>query len=191
LLIFQVFSSCKKEYSDSELKANFTSEQISDLTEIRKFFIKQVCESDFKSCYEQTKHDSLQASGNGIWSKIDFKEQKKLYDRISKLTFNEIWMICKSTNHRTNEEKKSICANAIGKYQKYLSDFGKQNPRIAKYAERVEASGDFGGLDVSYWNVLIDKEHFDLNDPNIQLILGIHYLSLNDQEKRNENWISE
>lgn len=26
---------------------------------------------------------------------------------------------------------------------------------------------------------------FDLNDPNIQLILAIHYLSLNDQAKRN------
>ncbi len=188
LLIFQSFVSCESKYSESELKANFSTEQQSDLNEIRQFFLNQVCESDFKLCYEQTNHDSLQASGIGFWTKIDFKEQQKLYERISKSTFNEIWMICKSVNYKTKEEKKSICANAIGKYQNYLSDLGKNNPRIAKYAERIEASGDFGGLDISYWNVLTDKKHFDLNDPNIQLILAIHYLSMNDQQKRDENW---
>ena len=191
ILIIASFLSCNSKYSESELKANFSSEQLSDLTEIRKFFLNQVCESDFKLCYEQINHDSLQASGIGIWTKIDFDKQKKLYHRISKSTFDEIWMICKSVNFNTDEEKKSICANAIGKYQNYLSDFGKNNARIAKYAERIEASGDFGGLDISYWNVLTDKKHFDLNDPNIQLILAIHYLSMNDQDKRNENWVEK
>ena len=190
-LIFLVFYSCKTEYSTTELNANFTAEQISDLTEIREFFINQVCESDFKSCYKETNHDSLQALGIGLWNKINFGEQKTLYDRIAKSTFKEIWIICKSVNHKTDEEKKSICANAIGKYQKYLSDIGKQNPMIAKYAERINAYGDFPSLEFQPYNILNNPKNFNLDDPNIQLILAIHYLSLNDQDKRNENWVAE
>jgi len=81
--------------------------------------------------------------------------------------------------------------NSTGKYYKYLSDLGNQNPIIDKYAEKINASGDFNGLDIHYWNVLNNKKHFDINNPNVQLILAIHYLSLNDQEKRNEKWIAE
>lgn len=158
------------------------------MNEIRLFFIDQVCESDFKSCYEKADHDSLQASGHGIWANIDFKEQQKLYEKISKSTFNEIWMICKSTNYSTKAETKSICANATGKYQKYLSDLGKQNPKIAKYAEDISKSGDFYGPEMMPYYILNDPENFNLNDPNIQLIIGIHYLPLNDQLKRNEKW---
>ena len=33
-------------------------------------------------------------------------------------------------------------------------------------------------------------ESFDLNNPNIQLIVAIHFLSINDQQKRNEKWIN-
>ena len=187
----QVFISCNKKYSESELKANFTSEQISDLTEIREFFIKQVCESDFKSCYEQTKHDSLQASGSGIWTKIDFNEQKNLYKRISESTFNEIWMFCESTYYPSKTKANDICAVATGKYQKYLAELGETNSRIAKYAERIEASGDFSGMDFQYHEILNHKSSLDLNDPNIQLILAIHYLSMNDQVKRNADLIEK
>jgi len=79
----------------------------------------------------------------------------------------------------------------VGKYQKYLSDIGNTNPRIAKYVEKINMSGDFYPMGIKSWYVLNDKKNFDLEDPNIQLILTIHYLSLNDQEKRNEKWMVE
>ena len=191
LILFscQAFFSCDEDYSETELRANFSAEQISDLTKIRDFFITQVCESDFQSCYEETKHEYLESEGNGIWTNIDFDLQKELYKQISKSTFDEIWMFCESTYYPSKTKVKSICANAIGKYQKYLSDLGKQNPIIAKFAERIQASGDFNGLDIQYWEVLKDKKSFDLKDPNIQLILAIHYLSLNDNITRNADLI--
>ena len=140
---------------------------------------------DFAKCYKQTNHDSLQAEGKGFWTKIDFEKQKELYEQISKSTFNEIWMFCESTFYPSETKAKSLCANATGKYQKFLADLGKTNPRIAKYAERIQASVDFNGLDIQYWEALKNKKYFDLNDPNIQLILAIHYLSLNDNATRN------
>jgi len=155
LLILQVFHSCKKQYSTSELKANFTTEQIAELNEIREFFKKEICDSDFKTCYEKTNHDSLQANGVGIWTKIDFNEQKKLYKKISESTFNEIWMFCETTYYPKKIKAKSICAVATGNYQNYLADLGKKNPRIAKYAEKIEASGDFS---------LFDEHSIDISD---------------------------
>ncbi len=194
IIILQVNFSCKTQYSATELNKNFTSEQIADLNKITEFFKSEMClhmDSDFKTCYERTPHEYLEATGNPFWLNIDFEKQKELYQNISKSTFDEIWMFCKSTEFQTGKETKSLCANAIGKYYKYLVDLGKQNPKIAKYAERINASGDYIGLDIRYWNVLKDKRSFDLNNQNIQLILAIHYLSLNDQEKRNEKWKAE
>ncbi len=194
VIILQLTFSCKSQYSATELNKNFTAEQIADLNKITEFFKSEMClnmDSDFKTCYERTPHEYLEATGNGFWNNIDFEKQKKLYDQISQSTFDEIWMFCKSIEYETKKETKSICANAFGKYYNFLSDVGKNNPYIAKYAEKINASGDFYGIDIEYWNVLNDKKQFDLNDPNIQLILAIQYLSLNDQEKRKEKWTEE
>ena len=189
--LLQVFHSCEKQYSNSELKANFTAEQIAELNEIREFFKKEISNSDFKTCFEKTNHDSLQANGVGIWEKIDFNEQKKLYKKISESTFNEIWMFCETTYYPSKIKAKSLCANAIGKYQKYLADLGKTNPRIAEYAHKIEASGDFSGMSLQYHEILNHKNSYDLNDPNIQLIMAIHYLSIKDQITRNADLIEE
>lgn len=189
LIVFQIFFSCEKEYSNSELKANFTEEQISDLNEIRDFFVGQICDYDFKSCFKEINHDSLEALGSGVWEKIDFDKQKELYKKISQTTFSEIWMFCETTYYPSKTKAQSLCAVATGKYQKYLSDIGKSNPRIAKYAEQMEASGDFNGLYLRPQEVLNNKHSFDLNDPNIQIILAIHHLTMNDQTTRNSELV--
>lgn len=192
--ILQLSLSCKTQYYATELNDNFTTEQISELNKITDFFKNQMClnmDSDFKTCYERIPHEYLEATGTGFWININFEKQKELYEQISKSTFNEIWMLCESTYHPSEIKAKSLCANATGKYQKFLVDFGKTNPRIARYAEKIQASGDYNGLDIQYWEVLKDKSSFDLNDPNIQLILAIHYLSISDNTMRNTDLIEQ
>jgi hypothetical protein len=185
-----LITSCKSQYSTTALRNNFTPEQISDLNKITKFFKTEPCGNvDFEKCYKLTNHDSLQAVGEGFWTRIDFEKQKQLYEQISQSTFKEVWMYCESTYYPSETKAQDICAVAMGKYQKYLDDLGKSNPRIAEYAIRIQASGDFNGFDIQYHEILKPDSHFDLNDPNIQLILAIHYLSINDQEKRNAHLI--
>lgn len=189
VIILQLNFSCKTQYSATELKSNFSTEQISDLNKISAFFKNQMClnmDSDLGTCYKRIPHEYLEATGNGFWTNIDFEKQKELYKEISKSTFDEIWMFCNSTEYPSGKESKSLCAVSNGKYYKYLQSLGNKNPRIAKYAERINASGDFNGLDIQYWEVLKNKKYFNLKDPNIQLILAIHYLSINDQQMRNE-----
>jgi hypothetical protein len=192
-IVLGFFSSCKTQYSTSELNANFNRQEIADLNKIRDFFKVEMCINNdlkFKDCYREIPHDYLDASGKPFWINIDFEKQQKLYDEISKSTFDKIWSFCKTKYRiKPNLEFKTICANSEGKYQNYLNELGKKNPRIAEYANVVNSSGAYDSIDLQYWEILKNRKYINLDDPNIQLILAIHYLSLNDQEKRNEKWI--
>ncbi|WP_445716891.1 hypothetical protein [Flavobacterium sp.] len=188
--IFPLLNSCGTKYSTAEMESNFTETEIEDLKQIRDFFIQSVCgNKDFENCYKKTNHDSLMLQGNEFWEKIDFVEQKKLYERISKTTFDKIWMYYESTYFPSKTKSQDICLATLGKYQNYLIDLGKRNPSIAKYADNIQASGAFSQFYIQYQEILKPNSDFDLNDPNIQLILAIHYLSLNDGMKRNAHLI--
>jgi len=194
IILSQFNFSCKSQYSVNELNKSFSNEEIADLNKIVDFFKNEMClytNSDFKNCYKRIPHEYLEATGNPFWININFEKQRKLYNQISKSTFNKIWMFCKTRNYTNGLESKSICAISNGEYYNYLKNIGNKNPRIAKYAEQINASGDFLSMNFHYWNILKLKKYFDLNDPNIQLILAIHYLSLNDQEKRMDEWQTE
>jgi len=187
VIFLQFIFSCETQYSASELNNNFSKEQISDLNKITEFFKENVCtniNSDFKTCYRETNHDSLIDSGYGMDLKINFDKQKELYKQISKSTFNEIWRFSEYTN-LSGTKAKSIDLVSTGRYQKYLKDIGKTNKIIAKYAYKIEAVGTFMPQDIVYWEVLHDQKHFNLDDPNIQLILAIDYLTKNDILFRN------
>jgi hypothetical protein len=187
--------SCKSQYSTTELQANFTQPQIEDLREITRFFKDQICLNvngdDFKRCYEQTPHEYLMLTGSFFWKEINFEKQRKLYEQISKSTFDKIWTFCETRYSYVDKKAIDICSVANGGYQNYLIQLGNKNPKIAAYAKRIRESGGFEGFDIRYQEVLIDKKTFDLNDPNIQLILAIQYLSLNDEATRNIELIKQ
>lgn len=185
-LIFLAVVSCKAPYTTAELEAHFTKTEIADLKKITDFFLSEIClqqQADFKACFQQS------AKGNGFWTTIDFKKQKELYEKLTPSTFEAIWSYCESTYYPSKTKAQSLCANSSGRYQKFLAEVGKQNPRIEKYTRKIQASGDFNGWDIQFWEVQEDPKSFNLNDPNIQLILAIHYLSQNDHSKRNAHLI--
>ena len=190
ILILGLFVSCKSQYSTSELKNNFTESEIEDLNKIREFFIDETCvnsQNDFEDCFKKIPHDYLQAYGNGFWENINFERQSELYNQISKSTFDKIWSFCTS-EYRTEPKKKykTLCALSGGKYNDYLFEFGKKNKRIGEYAKSLNDYGDFSSHDLTTWEIVNNRKYFKLNDPNIQLILAIHFLTLNDQLKRKE-----
>lgn len=148
-------------------------------------------DTDFKTCYEQIPHESLMAAGNPFWLRIDFEKQKELYKQISPSTFNKIWSFGKTTYPDSEGVYKSIGAVYNGAYQKFLSDIGKANDPINKYAIKIAETGDVNFLYLNYGIILRHKKEFNLENPHIQLILAIHYLSLNDEAKRKEKWEAE
>lgn len=192
--ILQLNFSCKTQYSMTELKNNFSTERISDLNKITDFFKNQICEnknSDFKTCFSKILPELLENGYRPILEKVDFEQQKELYNSISKSTFNEIWEFGKATYPDTGLELKSLVSKYNGKYQKYLTELGKNNTEIKKYADRLIAAGDFESMGLLQQRIYENPKELDLDNPNVQLLIAVHYLTKNDQQKRTDEWESE
>jgi hypothetical protein len=187
-------SSCTREFSTTELQNNFSEEQINDLKKITYFFKSQICEnktSDFKTCFSKILPELLTNGWQPIIKNVDFVKQKELYASILQSTFNEIWVFVKTRRYNYEEKFKSIGSKGKGKYLDFLNDVSKNNPQVKIYYDALLASGDFDST-LSLQNQIFDyPKEFDLDNPNIQLIITIHYLSQNDNVKRIEKWESE
>lgn len=187
--------SCSKEYSSPELRKNFTKEQISDFKKITEFFTQQICNNNqnlnFKSCFEKMLPELVEKGFIPILENIDFEKQKEMYNSISKSTFNEIWGFGKTIRYKDKKEYKSIGANMNGKYLTFLSDVGINNKYISEYAEMTYSIGDFESMSLLQNHIYNYPKDLDLNDINIQILISIHYLTQNDNEKRNEKWNNE
>ena len=191
IIILLIFSSCENKFETTELNNNFTADEISDLEKLVSFFKIKFCESgstDFESCFEMFAPNWIEKGLEYSAEKIDFSEQKEFYGNIDQNTFDEIWDFCKTYQIRpTEREYLSVCANTNGKYVQFLKDFGKSNPLVRKYYEDIIAAGDFDqtGLTISYiWN---KRNEIDLNNPNFQILIAVHILTMNDQFERNNN----
>ena len=190
LLILNV--SCKSQFATNELNHNFTKEQISDLQKITDFFRTQICADEnyeFKTCFEKFLPDLVNSNFGykAIYDKVDFEKQKLMYKSISKNTFDQIWSFCHTTNYHLNTEYESLCGAGYTKqYVKFLIELGKSNKIIADYADKLIASGDFDSSSYFQQRIYDNKNDFDFSNPNIQLWIAIHFLTQNDQEKRNE-----
>ena len=193
-MILQMNFSCKSEHSTTELKNNFTTEQISDLYKIIDFFKSQICKnnnSDFKTCFSKILPDLLEYGWQPILDNVDFEKQKELYSSISQSTFDEIWEFGKATYPETGLELKSVGSKYNGKYQKFLTELGKNNNEIKDYADRLIGAGDFESMGLLQQWIFKNPTEFDLDNPNVQLLIAVHYLSQNDQQKRTDKWESE
>lgn len=190
-LILLLSFACSAQFSTTELENNFSKEQIEDLSKITGFFKDQICEnknSDFKTCFSNMLPELIEYGWRSILEKVDFEKQKELYNSISQSTFEEIWEFGKATYPDTGLELKSMGSKYNGKYQKYLTELGKNNTEIKKYAERLIATGDVESMGLLQQNIYKNPTELDLDNPNVQLLIAIHYLTQNDQQKRTEKW---
>jgi len=187
--------SCKTDNSMNELENQFTKSEIEDLKTITDFFKSQICKnstnSDFKNCYEQILPELVDNGREFIINNVDFNRQKELYESISKTTFTKLWGFTKQRKgYRENNVQiyKSISVGTVGVYMNYLSDFGKRNEYISEYKDGIYTRGAIGGFPTLESDIYLNPNSIDLNDFNIQLIISIHYLTLNDNAQREEKW---
>ena len=189
LLFLSIFCSCKTNYDDSNLRAHFTQEEIKDLHKIVDFFKIEVCNTpntDIKECFQEISADH--EAGIYFLEQIDFEKQKTLYNSISKSTFNKIWGYCKSTSDRGATYMEYLCPRHDSKYQKYLQSVGKNYPFINQYVKNLRETGAFSSLEFTLDQIAYGKIDMDLKDPDIQLIIAIHFLSLHDEYSRNDDY---
>ena len=178
--------------SDALIKKTFNKSEIKDLQKIFDFFNSEICASNYEKLNECYLHYCL-----GIKSQIEkttdfntnlnYKKQENLYSKIHNNTFKEIWNYQKSLP--INERKdtlKFLGLNYEGKYRKFLNEYGKENKEIESYAESFNVSA---GLSPSMIAELsFNYESFNIYEMKTKLIIAIHYLTLNDQNWRNEKY---
>ncbi|PKP43995.1 MAG: hypothetical protein CVT95_11490 [Bacteroidetes bacterium HGW-Bacteroidetes-12] len=184
--------SCKNDDSNKELKNHFTENEIEDLKLVTAFFKEQICQnktkSDFKKCFEEILPELVNNGWQPILERVDFDLQKKLYDKISKSTFDKIWGFSKSRKYPEKTEYKSIEVGTSGEYIDYLKEFGIKNEFIKEYTNGILSRGGIDGMGSLQNHIYQNPKDLDLTDFNIQIIISIHYLTQNDNEKRNEKW---
>jgi len=169
------------------MRNNFDKNQIGDLINISNFFQSQICntDTDFARCLKSFVPTIPTNFYESFINRIDYKAQEKLYQNISESTFNEIWDLCIATDMNTKKQYTSLCAAGInGDYLNFLKDVGKYNPYVAEYAELVEGAGDFAPTLYFTHTFFNSVSKSDLSDPNVQLIIAIHILTIKDNTDR-------
>ncbi len=197
ILVFSVcflFITCsvnkKEAISYGEIvKRVFNKDEIKDLQLMHKFFDTKICKDKSDNiilCYKQFFHKMKKAGSSGdIKIDISFKDQKKMYERISDSTFNEIWNLGYSWNSKLpSDTLKYIDFNIEGKYSKFLSSLRKENRVIEKYYDSYLSIG--GMSPGMFGSLIMEGELYNVNNPDIRLFIAIHFLTVNDQLKRKE-----
>ncbi|PHS50741.1 MAG: hypothetical protein COB01_11930 [Lutibacter sp.] len=183
---------CKTNSSTKELNSHFTKKEIADLKYVNNFFKEQICKNqkdkDFKTCFENMNKEFIEFGFDPIFQRVDFESQKKMYESISKSTFDKIWGFSKSWKYSDTTKYKSIGISTVGKYVDYLKDVGKENNYIIEYTDNFLSIGDIDGLGLLGYHIFEKPNDLDLNDLNIKTIISINYLTKFDNALRVEKW---
>ena len=194
LVLFNI--SCFSQFPTPEMKAVFTQQEISDLKTLNDFFVHSVClkndSIDFKTSFEKELPYLYEYGFDSIANKVDFEEQKKMYETISDSTFNQIWGYAKMwKDGDIGPTYKWLAVKNEGNYFNFLLEVGKKNEFIFKYADFLLSAGDLYMTSSFVLSIIKNPTEMDLNDPNIQLITSIHMLSVLDLVQREELWEDE
>ena len=189
LISISAFSCSQKSHS-SELEDNFHETEIQDLQRLTSFFQDQMCGSNdkFKPCLDSLIPHLVESGYQAILENIDFEEQQALYASFKTDLFSEIWEYSKVKNIQENKYYKLIAFKIDGKYASFLKDLAKRNLELEEYYDRMMESGDWESLGLLQQRIYTNPDHYDLKDPAIQVLIAVHFLTQNDQQKRKEAW---
>ena len=171
----------------TELQAHFSTEQVADLNKITSFFKNQICiesPSDFGNCFKPIIKKFVKNGYEPTFNRINYNEQLTLYKSIDKSTFAEIWSFCELQDSIKTKFRSLCLKESDGKYINYLLNLGENNKFIEDYATKVIGSKNFKSSLLLKQIIDDNKAEFDLENTNIQLIIAIHFLTINDQIKR-------
>ena len=167
----------------------FDKSEIKDLTKIFDFFNEQINvqhkvnrTESYKMFCERMKESEIK----GFFDiNIPFQKQMDLYSQISENTFQQIWIFTEGKIRRQGSfhPSKSISLNFNGKYSAFLKELGKENSAIYQYYENFEVLKDISPNMAAF---MMNYDIFDINDIRVHLVFAIHYLTLNDVEKRDK-----
>jgi len=177
-----------QKLGDSEEIHNYFSDQeILDLQKVVTFFEVYVCESaglnrsHFSECYN-TYFERMHAdipSGH-VDFQIPVDEQQFLLEGLDSSTFNKVWGYCKIWTKHT-DTLQAFCLKPSSNYTEFLRAFGRKNHKAMQYGTTLETTG---GMSPSIFaDVIINHREYDIKDERVKLILAIHCLTANEDQR--------
>jgi len=167
----------------------FNESEIQDLETITNFFEKKICNKDsIEKCYYSFIAKLIRNEENGELFNIEipFEEQTELYQDINKETFANIWFFQKVWTRNSADTLKSLNYNYNGKFIAFLKEYGKNEKNIEIYYQTFIASEDISPS--MYVQMLLNIKEMNIKDIRNRLVIAIHYLTINDNLKRNEKY---
>lgn len=115
---------------------------------------------------------------------LSINEQLKLYDAIGESTFNKIWEFSVMTLTETMHDYKWLTYKHDGNYVLFLKELGVKYKNFESYHRIFKA---MGCISASMWgHPITGHDNYNLNDIKVKLFVAIHFMTINDQAKRNE-----
>ncbi len=168
----------------------FTTSEINQLELLQTFFESQICTIDsitVEKCYAQYISSILKDTISGeLDFNISFGKQQKIYEQLDSSLINEIWWFGEMRMSDTVGVFKYISLKRSGKYADFLKLLGKRDKIMWEY-QRSALGEDFYAP--SFVTGMVQTPTaFELSNPNVRLVLAIHFLTLNDFVNRMESF---
>ncbi|MFT4772346.1 MAG: hypothetical protein ACI9CP_001435 [Cryomorphaceae bacterium] len=191
------YSAGQSRLSDNEtIQESFTTPEIEDLQMLFDYFNESVCSEqhsdDLNTCYSDFFKRMEQTKESGEFDiNISFDRQKGVYKAFKDSTFYRIWSFRDRQEYdlRESTQPKGIFKTVFFAHDDKYLDFVKRTAasyeRIEFYYDSILAEGgDIGpGL---FGSMLLDSIMYNVDDTRVKFIVAIHYLTLNDQYKRDD-----
>ncbi|PCJ92266.1 MAG: hypothetical protein COA50_15660 [Flavobacteriaceae bacterium] len=188
VLLFN-FSTGIGQYSEVDLNVYFTDTEIKDLNTITDFFQSEICgtkdREKFGKCVRNLVPDISELGGNFIERTIRYRKQKKLYNQISKSTFQKVWHVCKTVMVDQKYEFERLCFSGNSKFKNFVLELGKTSGYLSRYGQTLEL-GNMGNTNFIASNIVDFPKSMNIENRGVQIVFAIHYLTQNDHIKRDK-----
>lgn len=178
LLILNFQGDIMKDFRTKQIDSCFIKSKKADLQVINSEFDKRFLKDEKFNIISY--RDKLENLENADYYNefidminINIKYIDTLKSVISKKTFDEIWKYDYSRN--------SYNLNMEGEYMLFLKSLSEDNEIVKEYYDAIQLAQGISPAMVR----IIQKRYskLDLSDPNIELLISIHYLSLSNLPK--------
>jgi len=122
---------------------------------------------------------SLENLDKGVlYTGFSYNKQQQLIDEIDKSTLDKIWT--KGKSFRNTDTIDILNMNVQGKFFSFLKEFSSSNETFKDYANEIEFSYDITPKQSLFF--IENFKYLNFTD-EVRLIMAIHYLTLNSNNK--------
>lgn len=173
--------------STDELDNYFETTQLEELNRLTEFVVTKLiidCDNDRTACLIAY-FDRLKEAGHDFeLTGISQSEQDELINSLSGTTYNDIWTTCtkrRSFSRDSIVNVESLCPNMNGRFANFLTNYCSKTDRLTDYRDAFKQAGSYSPAMNA--QLIKNPESFDFSSQAELLLISVHLLTLNNEDK--------